>query len=208
VNQVLKHPDFKFFLGIFAAMVVGSLLVGGAGRRDFAPIGFYLVIYLLIIFFQVISYTLGIAKTAVFYGSGASALRGFASVSRIAIPLYLVVFSLFFLDASHGWRLVTNPLSAILFFFSLNFLVARAHQRTQATALLRGANPTGEHGVAAQRRPVAPDFSAVQPSTAPSPSLPPHEAKTPQPKPGKAPARSTAEHDPFADAVRPNDEDE
>ncbi|GAA4012614.1 hypothetical protein GCM10022631_25420 [Deinococcus rubellus] len=211
MNQVLKHPDLEVFLGMFTLMFAGSLLVGGAGQPDLVPISFYQLIYYFTIIFQVIIYTIRIAKTAICSRGNSSDLQEFALLSKIVSSIcfvYFVVFFLLLVDSYTGWRLITNPLSAILFFFSLYFLVARAHQRTQATALLRRVKPTGEHGVAAQRRLVAPDFSAAQPPTPPSPSQPPREAATPKPKPSEALTRPAAQHDPFADAVRPADEDE
>jgi hypothetical protein len=193
MNRITRSPDFTLWIGVVLAVLVGAFLMRGTTHSLMLPALFFML-YFIVTVLQMLGFGFGISKAALNQGSGSAALRGFALVAKFAVPIYITTFILLVIDLLAGWRLASNPISLILYFFSIRFLVARDANRQNATSLLRGANPTSAaDGVAAQRRQDAPDFSRAE--------RPVDAAPIPMPNLNKAPAPS------FADAVRPADED-
>lgn len=163
MQKVKSSPNIGLYIGIAMLMLFGAALMGTTVESGIAVVYIFAFLYFVAAGLQGLGFTLALGKAALNQGSGGAAARGFGAVMKIAIPVYAITIVLLLLDAAFTWRLASNPISLIIFFFSIRFFLARADNRQDATGLLRGANPTSAaDGVAAQRRREAPDFSGAE----------------------------------------------
>jgi hypothetical protein len=192
-TSIATPPYFTLTAGSIIALAIGAVAVTGLRDSAAFPV-LFILFYVLLTVLQVLSFTVS-SQAAWRQGGGSAVAWGFTAVAIFAAPICMVAVLLLTLDLVRNWRLASNPVSLILYFSTLRFLMARNANRQSATALLRGTNlVSAADGVAAQRRQDAPDFSRAERPVDAAP-------RSPLPNLDKASAPS------FADAVRPADED-